>query len=94
MGIWATFSTVPKLVRVEVRYYAQLRENLRLSHEEAELELPATEDDILARLAAIHPAQEKLIRASRIAVEDAYLPRGTVIQELTSVDVISPVSGG
>ena len=94
MGIWATFSTVPKLVRVEVRYYAQLRENLRLSSEEVELELPATEDDILARLAAIHPAQEKLIRASRIAVEDTYLPRGTVIQELISMDVISPVSGG
>lgn len=85
---------MPKLVRVEVRYYAQLRENLRLSFEEMELELPITEDEILARLIAIHPAQEKLIRASRIAVEDAYLPRGTVIQELISIDVISPVSGG
>ncbi len=83
-----------KLVRVEVRYYAQLRENLRLSLEETELELPATEDGILHHLTVLHPAQEKLILASRIAVDDAYLPRGTVIHELTSVDVISPVSGG
>ena len=94
MGIWATFSTVLKLVRVEVRYYAQLRENLRLSCEEVELELPITEDGILNQLATLHPTQEKLIHASRIAVEDAYLPRGTVIDELTSIDVISPISGG
>ena len=85
---------MPKLVRVEVRYYAQLRENLRLSREEAELELPTTEDVILRGLVSLHPVQEKLILASRIAVEDAYLPQGTVIHELTSLDVISPVSGG
>jgi len=46
---------VPKLVRVEIRYYAQLREDLRLSNEEIELELPATEEDILNRLAQLHP---------------------------------------
>ena len=85
---------MPKLVRVEVRYYAQLRENLRLSREEVEWEFPALEEEILRRLARLHPAQEQLIRASRIAVEDAYLPQGTVIHEATSVDVISPVSGG
>jgi len=85
---------MPKLVRVEVRYYAQLKENLRLSREDVEFELPATEDEVLRRLAILHPAQEKLILASRAAVEDAYLPRGTVIDALESVDVISPVSGG
>ena len=85
---------MPKLVSVEVRYYAQLRENLRLVREATEIEIPATEEAILRHLARLHPAQEALIRASRIAVEDAYLPQGTVIRELASVDVISPVSGG
>ena len=85
---------MPKLVRVEVRYYAQLKENLRLGREDVEFELPATEDEVLRRLAILHPAQEKLILASRAAVEDAYLPQGTVINALESVDVISPVSGG
>ncbi len=83
-----------KLVRVEIRYYAQLRESLRISREEIELELPATEEEILKRLAQSHPAQEKLILASRAAVQDAYLARGTMIRELESLDVISPVSGG
>ncbi len=83
-----------KLVRIEIRYYAQLREKLRLNSEEVELELPTTEDAILRRLSALHPGEEKLILASRAAVEDEYLPRGSVINELASVDVISPVSGG
>ena len=83
-----------KLVRVEVRYYAQLRENLRLSREEVELELPAAEEGILRVLATRHPAQEKLILASRVAVGDEYLPRGTLVREAESMDVISPVSGG
>ena len=99
-GNCATFSettellTVPKLVRVEIRYYAQLREDLRLSNEEIELELPATEEDILNRLAQLHPKQAALFLASRAAVEDEYLPRGTVVQDLRAVDVIPPVSGG
>ena len=82
------------LVRAEIRYYAQLREKLRVSSEELELELPATEEEILKRLAALHPGQEALILALRLAVEDEYLPRGTVIQRLPSADVIPPVSGG
>ena len=83
-----------KLVRIEIRYYAQLREKLGLDGEEAELEFPATEDDILRRLIALHPAQEKLILASRAAIDDEYLPRGAIIQEAAAVDIISPVSGG
>jgi molybdopterin converting factor small subunit len=83
-----------KLVRVAIHYYAQLRENLRLPLEEIELELPTTEEKILRRLAKAHPSQEKLILASRAAINDAYLPQGTVIEELESVDIISPVSGG
>ena len=83
-----------KLTKVHARYYAQLREALGKQGEEFEVELPATEAEILAQLGARHPAHSELIAASRLAVEDEYLPQGTVIRELKSVDVISPVSGG
>jgi molybdopterin converting factor small subunit len=85
---------VANVVRAEIRYYAQLREKLGLSREEVELTLPAGEQEILDRLAGLHPAVESLLRASRLAVDDEYLPRGAVIRSLASADVISPVSGG
>ena len=83
-----------KLVRVQVRYYAQLRDGLGLSQEDVEVELPTTEPVILRFLANLHPIHADLILTSRLAVEDEYLPHGTRILELGSVDIISPVSGG
>ena len=85
---------VKKLTTVELRYYAQLREALRTPREAVEIALPATEAEILAELAGRHPAHGKLIQASRLAVNDEYLPQGTVIRDLVSADLISPVSGG
>ena len=85
---------VKKLTKVELRYYAQLREALRTSREEVEIGLPATESEILAGLAGRHPVHAKLIQASRLAVNDEYFPHGTIIGEFTSADLISPVSGG
>ena len=85
---------VKKLTKVELRYYAQLREALHASREEVEIGLPATEMEILSELAGRHPLHGKLIQASRLAVNDEYLPHGTVIRELSTADLISPVSGG
>lgn len=77
-----------------VRYYAQLREALKTASEELDLELPARERDILERLADLHPRQRDLLLASRVAVDEGYVDSRAAITAATSVDIISPVSGG
>lgn len=83
---------MPQTIRV--RYYAQLRDALKTSSEEVELELPARERDILEKLAELHPRQRELFLASRVAVDEGYVDGKAAITAATSVDIISPVSGG
>ncbi|GEM_PF-2220380 len=79
---------------IRVNYYAQLRDALKTASEEVTLELPARERDILERLAQLHPRQRDLFLASRVAVDENYLATDAVLQTLTGVDIISPISGG
>ena len=82
---------------LQVRYYAQLREALKTSAEEVEVQTPVNERALLERLAALHPRQRDLFLASRVAVDDTYALPGRAWQgpELDSgVDIISPISGG
>lgn len=79
---------------VRIHYYAQLRDALKTSGEEVELEFPASERDILNRLADRHPRQRDLFLASRVAVDEGYLDGGAAIASATALDIISPVSGG
>ena len=82
---------------VRVRYYAQLREALKIDSEAVSLAPPVDERGLLDNLAALHPAQRALFLASRVAVNDAYAEPGRSWQghELESgVDIISPISGG
>jgi len=79
---------------VLIRYYAQLRDALKTSSEELELEFPALESEVLGRLAELHPRQRDLLLASRVAVDDGYLDGGSAIVAATALDIISPVSGG
>jgi molybdopterin converting factor small subunit len=79
---------------VRIHYYAQLRDALKTSSEDVDLEFPALERDILDRLASLHPRQRDLLLASRVAVDDGYLDGRAAIKSASVLDIISPVSGG
>jgi molybdopterin converting factor small subunit len=79
---------------IRVNYYAQLREALKTPSEEVAVELPARERDILERLAQLHPRQRDLLMASRVAVNDDYVNAKSMLDGLSGVDIISPISGG
>jgi molybdopterin converting factor small subunit len=79
---------------IRVNYYAQLREALKTPSEEVAMELPARERDILERLAQLHPRQRDLLMASRVAVNDDYVNAQSMLNGLSGVDIISPISGG
>ncbi|HKP95976.1 MAG TPA: MoaD/ThiS family protein [Fibrobacteria bacterium] len=79
---------------IRVNYYAQLREALKTASEEVAVELPARERDILERLAALHPRQRDLFLASRVAVDEGYVNAQSLLDGLSGVDIISPISGG
>jgi len=80
--------------RVQVRYYAQLRDALGTGSEEVELDLPAGEREVLERLAALHPRQRDLLLASRVAAGDGYVGERVPAEAASGLDIISPVSGG
>jgi molybdopterin converting factor small subunit len=82
------------LQSVQVRYYAQLREALKMSSEIVSLELPISERDLLSILANRHPKQKELLFASRVAVDEGYVPGEKTFTGFSEVDIISPVSGG
>jgi molybdopterin converting factor small subunit len=79
---------------LRVNYYAQLREALKTPSEEVIMELPARERDILERLSQLHPRQRDLLMASRVAVNDDYVNANSMLDGLSGVDIISPISGG
>jgi molybdopterin converting factor small subunit len=79
---------------IRVNYYAQLREALKTKSEDVAVELPARERDILERLAELHPRQRDLFLASRVAVNEDYVSAQSMLDGLSGVDIISPISGG
>jgi molybdopterin converting factor small subunit len=79
---------------VQVRYYAQLRDALKTSQEEISLNLPLKEQDILERLAQLHPKHRELLFASRVALNEGYVNAEAGLEDFCEIDIISPVSGG
>ncbi len=79
--------------RVQIRYYAQLRDALGTGSEEVELVLPAGEREVLEHLAALHPRQRDILLASRVAAGDGYVGEQVPAAD-SGLDIISPVSGG
>jgi molybdopterin converting factor subunit 1 len=79
---------------VRVRLFASLRE--AAGAREVELELPAgsTAEDAWARLVADHPALSPRRASLAAAVDRAYAPFDTPLEEGSEVAFIPPVSGG
>ena len=82
------------MASIRVNYYAQLREALKTGWETVAVDLPARERDILESLARLHPKQRDLFMASRVAVDDGYVGGDALLDGITGVDIISPISGG
>ncbi len=80
--------------KVQVRYYAQLREALKTSSEEISMDMPLTEKEILNQLANRHPKLRNLFFASRVAVDEGYVEATESLQHFSCIDIISPISGG
>lgn len=81
-------------VRVQVRYFAQLRDALGRSVEEVEFDLPADERSVLEKLAVLHPRQKDILLASRMAAGDGYAASLSGADAPAGIDIISPISGG
>ncbi len=79
---------------IRVNYYAQLRDALKTATEDVAVELPARERDILEQLALRHPRQRDLLLASRVAVNEDYVDGHAMLDGISGVDIISPISGG
>lgn len=79
---------------IRVKYYAQLREALKTQSEDVAVELPAREREILEQLALRHPRQRDLLLASRVAVNEDYMDGRAMLEGVSEVDIISPISGG
>ena len=61
-----------------------------------DLDLPdgATVSDAWELLADAHPALAPVLRTSRAAVDEAFVPASTVLRDGAELAVLPPVSGG
>lgn len=81
-------------MKVKIRFFASLKEQLQLS--EAELELSGTPcvSDVRAALAEAYPAIAPQLPSTRIAVDHVFVSSEHVVGPGAEVALIPPVSGG
>jgi MoaE-MoaD fusion protein len=79
---------------VRVLLFAGLRERLRQSHVDLELQGGATVRDLLTALAAAHPAVRELLPPCRVAVDQTFVSADHPLHGAAEVAIIPPVSGG
>ncbi len=81
-------------MKIQVRYFAVLRERLRSDGESLELAEGATVGDALAALGARHEAFAALRTRCQTAVNQAMVPAGEVLRDGDELALIPPVAGG
>ncbi len=81
-------------MKVEVLYFAVLRERIRLDHETVELGAGATLGDARAAIAARHPSVAALLPRVQIAVNRAVAPEAQALADGDEVAFLPPVAGG
>ena len=88
-----TIDTVTQMA-IRVLLFTQLKE--RLGQPEFVLSLPkgSCGQDLIARLIEREPSLKPLLSVSRLAVNCAYAPFDTALEDGDEVAIISPVSGG
>jgi molybdopterin synthase catalytic subunit len=78
----------------EILLFASLRERARAETITVQLPATATIEDLLREIAATHPALADLLTQCRVALDQAFVDRGTRIGEAAEIALIPPVSGG
>src|SRR5579862_8962956 len=81
-------------MKVEVLYFAVLRERTRLDHEAVELPPDATVGDARAAIAARHPSVAPLLSQVQIAVNRTIVPDAQPLAEGDELALLPPVAGG
>lgn len=79
---------------VTVLFFSVLREKTGTAEETVSLSHPARGADLLDALMAEYPALQDHRASIRLAVNERYVSRDTVLQEGDEVALITPVSGG
>lgn len=82
------------MVRVDIRYFAAVRDRVGLEREQVDLPARGDAAALLARIAEQHPAAAELIRGSRLAVDLAFVVGEVALRDGVEIAVIPPVSGG
>ena len=81
-------------MRVQVLFFASIRERLRRDRAEIEVNDGATVADLWRLLCATHPALHEIDRAVTFAVNEEYVERSHPLAPGDEVALIPPVSGG
>jgi molybdopterin synthase catalytic subunit len=81
-------------MKVEVLYFAVLRERTRLDQETVELPAGASVADARAAIAARHPSVAALLPLAQIAVNRAVAPDARALADGDEVALLPPVAGG
>lgn len=81
-------------MRVTVRFFASIRERLRLETSTCDVREGATVEDLWALLCRTHPTLADLGRSVSFAVNREYVDRAHRLSADDEVAVIPPVSGG
>jgi len=81
-------------MRVTVKLFAMLREKAGVSTLSFDLPENSTVDTVLQRLLEAHPDISQLLAKAACALNQAYSPRSTVLQDGDELALIPPVSGG
>jgi MoaE-MoaD fusion protein len=81
-------------MRIEVLYFAILRERLKLDHETVELADGASVADVRAAISARHPAIAPLLARVQAAVNRSWVPDDHRVAEGDELALLPPVAGG
>ena len=81
-------------MKVEVRYYAVLREQAGVGKDLIEIPSGSNGESLLAAIVRKHPALAPYISSLRLATDSAYVSNVSEISENAVILLIPPVSGG
>ncbi len=81
-------------MKVHIKYYALIREELNREVEDLDLADGSTVDDLIETVGRLYPDVRPHLSCSRIASSEAYLSNGHRLVDDGCYSVIPPVSGG
>lgn len=81
-------------MKIEVRYFASVRERVRRQGEAVEVADGATVAELWAEICRAHPALADVGASMSFAVNQEYAERSQRLRDGDEVAVIPPVSGG